>query len=138
MVAEHGQHCACPLATRWQCGHGRRKLGTPDLATLSAVGAAPRSRRGVAASYALVVGFVGAVLGALVGFIPGVAITYPLTSNSSYFASETGVVGTPGTGPFLDIPWLLILGLVVALPLLTAMIVGLTARSRLPLAARLT
>ena len=51
----------------------------PDLATLSAVGAAPRTRRGVAAAYALVVGLVGSVLGALVGAVPGVAITYPLT-----------------------------------------------------------
>jgi hypothetical protein len=31
----------------------------PDLATLSAVGSAPRTRRAVAASYALVVGLVG-------------------------------------------------------------------------------
>lgn len=112
----------------------------PDLATLAAVGAAPRSRRGVAASYALVVGFVGAVLGALVGFIPGVAITYPLTASSADFctAQDNGPLACGPSGPFLDIPWLLIVGLVVALPLLTALVVGLTARSRLPLAARLT
>ena len=54
----------------------------PDLATLSAVGASPRTRRGVAAAYALVVGLVGAALGTVVGFIPGVAITYPLTYDS--------------------------------------------------------
>ena len=42
----------------------------PDLATLSAVGAAPRTRRRVAAAYALVIGFVGAVLGAVVGLHP--------------------------------------------------------------------
>lgn len=112
----------------------------PDLATLSAVGAAPRSRRGVAASYALVVGFVGAVLGALVGFVPGVAITYPLTGQTQGVCSSNanGVFTCETSGHFLDIPWLMILGLVVALPLLTALIVGLTARSRLPLAARLT
>ena len=96
----------------------------PDLATLAAVGAAPRTRRGVAASYALVVGFVGAILGAGVGFIPGVAISRPLTSSS-------------GSGPYLDIPWLMIGALVLVLPLLTAAIVGLSARSRLPLVARL-
>ena len=102
----------------------------PDLATLSAVGAAPRARRRVAAAYALVIGFVGAVLGAGVGFIPGVAISRPLTSGvgSSGFAPD---------GPFLAIPWLLILAIVVALPLLTAAVVGLSARSRLPLVARL-
>ncbi|PVG84242.1 hypothetical protein DDE18_00975 [Nocardioides gansuensis] len=105
----------------------------PDLATLSAVGAAPRTRRGVAASYAVVVGFVGALLGAAVGFIPGVAISRPLTSMNQGFVQ--GV--QQGSGPYLDIPWLLILTLVVALPLLTAAIVGLTARSRLPLVARL-
>jgi putative ABC transport system permease protein len=98
----------------------------PDLATLSAVGASPRRRRGVAASYALVVGFVGAALGAAVGFIPGLAITVPLTAPAY-----------SDTGPFLDVPWLLILGLVVGLPLVTALIVGLATRSRLPLVARL-
>ena len=54
----------------------------PDLATLSAVGASPRTRRGVASAYAVVVGLVGAVLGAAVGFIPGIAVTWPLTSSS--------------------------------------------------------
>ena len=100
----------------------------PDLATLSAVGAAPRARRRVAASYALVVGSVGAVLGAAVGFIPGVAISRPLTSANW---------GTGEHGPYLDIPWLLVVTIVLALPLLTAAVVGLTARSRLPLVARL-
>ena len=102
----------------------------PDLATMAAVGAAPRTRRRVAASYALVVGVVGALLGAGVGLIPGIAITRPLTS-------MTGYDGMPDTGPFLDVPWLLIAALVLALPLLTAGVVGLTTRSRLPLVARL-
>lgn len=100
----------------------------PDLATLSAVGATPRTRRGVAASYALVVGLVGSVLGALVGAVPGVAITYPLTQG--YGALEQ-------SQHFLDVPWLLVLGVVLGLPLLTAALVGLTARSRLPITARL-
>ncbi len=99
----------------------------PDLATLAAVGAAPRTRRGVAAAYALSIGMVGAVLGAAVGFIPGIAITYPLTRG--YLPSAPS--------HYLSIPWLLILGLVVALPVGTALVVGLSARSRLPLVARL-
>ena len=76
------------------------------------------------------VGLVGALLGAAVGLIPGIAVTWPLTSNS-------GLDGGPPTGPFLDIPWLMVLGLVVVLPLVTALVVGLFARSRLPLVARL-
>lgn len=114
----------------------------PDLATLSAVGAAPRTRRGVAAAYALVVGFVGAVLGAAVGFVPGLAVARPLTT----MPGDTCVVQGFGSctptnvdvGPFVDVPWLLVLGIVVVLPLLTAAVVGLTARSRLPLVARLS
>ena len=108
----------------------------PDLATLSAVGASPRTRRGVGAAYALVVGFVGAVLGATVGFIPGVAVAFPLTSDTfgGWIAGEE-VYET--TGPFIDVPWALIVGLVVLLPLLTAAVVALFTRSRMPLVARL-
>ncbi len=102
----------------------------PDLATLSAVGAAPRARRRIAAAYALVIGFVGAILGVAVGFIPGIAISRPLTAS---FGSS----GPGPDGPFLAIPWLLIGSIVLALPLLTAAVVGLSARSRLPLVARL-
>lgn len=104
----------------------------PDLATLSAVGAAPRTRRLVAAAYAVLVAFVGAVLGAVVGAIPGLAIARVLTISSGYGD------GSATMGPFLDVPWLLILGLVLGLPVLTALVVGLVSRSRLPLTARLT
>jgi putative ABC transport system permease protein len=100
----------------------------PDLATLSAVGASPRMRRAVAAAYAVSVGVVGAVLGAAVGFVPGIAVTYPLTRDFS---------GGSGPSHYLAIPWLEIVGLVVLLPLVTALVVGLLARSRLPLVARL-
>jgi putative ABC transport system permease protein len=99
----------------------------PDLATLSAVGASPRTRRAVASAYAVAIGFVGAVLGAAVGFIPGVAVSYPLTR--SYFG--------PGPSHYLSIPWLEILAVVVALPVVTALVVGLVTRSRLPMVARL-
>lgn len=100
----------------------------PDLATLSAVGAAPRERRLVAACYALVVGGLGAILGALVGLVPGIAATWPMTGHSWEYG---------GPSHYLDIPWLLILGVVVGLPLFTALVVGLCARSRLPLVARI-
>lgn len=112
----------------------------PDLATLSAVGSAPRTRRAVAAAYALVVGGVGALLGAAVGLVPGIAVTWPLTASSGAWVGEgSGSVSgdMPSTGPFLDIPWLLVGGLVVLLPLLTALVVALFSRSRLPMVARL-
>jgi putative ABC transport system permease protein len=118
----------------------------PDLATLSAVGASPRTRRGIAAAYALVVGVVGAALGAVVGFVPGLAIAYPLTyqagdvltSGKDVTHLSTPAGGALASGPFIDVPWLMVVGLVVGLPLLTALVVGLVARSRLPLVARLS
>jgi putative ABC transport system permease protein len=109
----------------------------PDLATLSAVGASPRTRRGVAAAYAVVVGAIGALMGAAVGFIPGIAVTWPLTSQGySSGGCENGCTIT-NSGPYLDVPWLMVLALVVVLPAATALVVGLFARSRLPLVARL-
>lgn len=96
----------------------------PDLATMAAVGARPRTRRRVAAAYALVVGGVGALLGAPVGLIPGIAISRPLTRDW-----ETGATA-------LEIPWPLIALVVLGLPLLTAAVVGACARGRLPLTAR--
>ncbi len=101
----------------------------PDLATLSAVGAGPRARRFVAASYALVLGLIGALVGAAIGFVPGIAATYPLTSNT--WRSDASSSHT------VAIPWLLIGVIVVALPLLTAAVVGLFAKSRLPVVARI-
>ena len=110
----------------------------PDFATMSAVGAAPRTRRFVAASYAATIGLVGAVLGAAVGFVPGIAITYPLTGTSWLPEGATSPDGSALPDHFIDIPWLLVGGLVLLLPLLTATIVGLTSRSRLPMISRLS
>lgn len=104
----------------------------PDLATLGAVGAAPRTRRTVAAAYALVVGAVGSVLGALVGLVPGIAVTYPLTRPIDYGS------GVAGPTHHLDVPWVLLGVVVVGLPLLSALVVAVTSRSRLPLVARPT
>lgn len=98
-----------------------------DLATLAAVGASPGTRRRVAAAYALVVGAVGAALGAVVGLVPGIAVAVPLTS---------ATYGPVPTGPYVDVPWLLVGGLVVVLPVLTSALVLATSRSRLPLVAR--
>jgi putative ABC transport system permease protein len=110
----------------------------PDFATMSSVGAAPRTRRLVAASYAMAVGVVGAALGALVGFVPGIAVTYPLTSTTWAPPDSTDATGAVLPDHFLDVPWLLVLGLVVVLPLFTAAVVGLASRSRLPMVSRLS
>lgn len=104
----------------------------PDLATLASVGAAPRTRRAIAASFALVVGLTGALIGVALGFLPGVAITYPLTGGE-----WVQQIDPSQPSHYLDIPWLFIGSLVVALPLVTALVVSAATRSRLPLVSRL-
>ncbi|MGY1843609.1 FtsX-like permease family protein [Modestobacter sp. SYSU DS0875] len=99
----------------------------PDLATLAAVGAAPRTRRLVAMGSAAVIGGTGALLGVLVGLGPGIAVAYPLTS------TDYGM----GARPLIDVPWLLLTVVAVVVPLLAVVGTGLFVRSRLPMAGRL-
>ncbi|MFI5624547.1 FtsX-like permease family protein [Nocardioides sp. NPDC051685] len=101
----------------------------PDLATLSAVGAPTRTRRGVAAAYALVIALLGAIPGALIGFVPGIAVSFPLTAEG--WPERDSVASH-----YLEVPWDLVGIVVVGLPLLIAIIVAVTTRSRLPMVAR--
>ncbi|RYJ07466.1 MAG: FtsX-like permease family protein, partial [Actinomycetales bacterium] len=102
----------------------------PDFATLAAVGAAPRTRRWAAGSQALVLALLGTVLGVVVGFAPGLAVTWPLTAES--FVSGSSTVG----GPTIDIPWTMLLGLVVVVPLGAAAVATVFTRSRLTMVRR--
>ncbi len=101
----------------------------PDLATLSAVGARTRTRRGVAAAYAIVIALLGAIPGAIIGFVPGIAVSYPLTAEGWPARDDVA-------SHYLVIPWSLVGIVVVGLPLLIALIVAVTTRSRLPMVAR--
>lgn len=101
-----------------------RSDARPDLATLSAVGASPRSARAIAMGQAAVVAVLGSAVGLAIGFIPGIAVTYPLTTQGW----RPGGAGEE-LAPVIDIPWSLLGGLVVAVPLLALLVVGLTTRS---------
>ena len=96
-----------------------------DSGTLAAVGATRRTRRAFAAAQAMVVGFVGAVLGIAVGLVPGIAITYPLTVSYEYDA-VTGADHV--TGPYLAIPWAPLLLVVLGVPLLAGALSALAIR----------
>jgi putative ABC transport system permease protein len=100
-----------------------------DLATMAAVGAAPSTRRRIAMSQAAVVAALGAGLGLLAGLVPGIAIAYPLTGQGG------DAVGLSST-VYVDVPWLVLLVLVVAVPALAVLTAGVFTRSRLPMVAR--
>jgi putative ABC transport system permease protein len=97
-----------------------------DMATFAAVGATRRTRRALAASQAMVVGLVGAVLGVAMGLVPGIAISYPLTAESGAFDPGTGGVLPPTH--FLAIPWLPLGLVVVGVPLLAGLLSALAIR----------
>ena len=100
----------------------------PDFATLAAVGAAPSTRRFVAMGSAAAIGGTGALLGLAVGFAPGIAIAYPLTVDG--WSTAPGEV-------VIDVPWLLLAGVGVLVPLLAVAVTGLAVRSRLPMERRI-
>ncbi|MGL4174234.1 MAG: FtsX-like permease family protein [Actinomycetota bacterium] len=102
----------------------------PDFATLAAIGAKQRTRRIMAAAQAVVIGLLGTITGIVVGFAPGIALTWPVTASVS---EETGKYGTP----VIDIPWLVLLGVGIGVPLLAAVVTGLFTRSRMPMTRRL-
>jgi putative ABC transport system permease protein len=91
----------------------------PDLATLAAVGAAPRVRRVLSMAQAATVAGLGAGLGVLAGLIPAVAV----------------IAARPEFD--LVLPWTSLAATVVGVPLLAALCVGAFSRGRLPLERRL-
>jgi putative ABC transport system permease protein len=103
----------------------------PDLATLAAVGARPRTRRIMAGAQALVIGLLGALSGVLVGLVPGIAVTWPLTSTSWSSGSQQP------HGPIIAIPWAMLIVIAVAVPVIAAGFASGVVRSRLPLTRRL-
>jgi putative ABC transport system permease protein len=84
----------------------------PDDATLASLGAAPGIRRRLRAWEAWLLATSGMVLAVVFGFVPGIAI-----------------VQAQGKGDPLVFPWLTVLVLVVAVPLLAAAIGWLSART---------
>lgn len=98
--------------------------GRADDATLAAVGAPRGLRRQISFWQGLVIAGVGAASGTLAGLLPAGAIT-ALSGSASYSLRLE------------DIPWWPIAGIALGLPLLVALVNGLTSR-RTPVLARRT
>ncbi|MFE7505290.1 FtsX-like permease family protein [Promicromonospora sp. NPDC057488] len=91
----------------------------PDLATLEAVGAAPRTRRLVVAAHAGAISVVGTLLGIGAGGVLGAALVH----------LQRPWVPADVTGAWaVEVPWLWLLGLAVTLPVLAIGSAWLAAR----------
>lgn len=116
------------LVVTWLAAGLAAAESRPDLATLEAVGAAPWTRRTVAAAQAGAISVVGTVLGLGAGGALGVTLVRLMRSWET--ASTAGAWG-------VEVPWLWLAGLVVALPALAIGAAWLATRSGLLLTRRL-
>jgi putative ABC transport system permease protein len=96
-----------------------------DLATLAAVGAAPRIRRTLSGFQCGVIAAMGALLGAVSGVVPAVALR----------KVEQAAAGTDRVVSIV-FPWSQMALTVVALPLLAVVLAALLSRSRIALVRR--
>ena len=90
-----------------------------DHATLAGVGASPRLRKALAGSQALFTSGVGALLGTIAGVVPALLLVLSTDMRTA-----------------VEVPWLHLLALVVAVPLAGAALAWAGARSGLPLSRR--
>ncbi|KAB2342415.1 FtsX-like permease family protein [Actinomadura rudentiformis] len=107
----------------------------PDLATLAAVGARPRTRRLLMMGQAGFIAILGCWLGMLAGLAPGIAVARPLTSQDRAPA-EPGSIDTMSHGTIVAIPWELLGAIGIVVPLIAMLAAGLFTRSRLPMVRR--
>jgi putative ABC transport system permease protein len=124
----------------------------PELVTMGAVGASPRVRRLFAMWAAAVVAAVGALLGVLAGIAPAWAavrsidlIMDPAACLWSPLGPSIGGQGGDVRGTVycdvplavpLDVPWMLLVVVVIGLPVVSGLLFAAFTRSRLPLPRR--
>ncbi|QMU75227.1 FtsX-like permease family protein [Streptacidiphilus sp. PB12-B1b] len=101
-----------------------------DLATLAAVGAAPRIRRVLSGFQCAVIAAMGALLGSAAGLVPAWALWH-YENSPGQGADPTGPVSAP-----LVMPWTTLAAIVVGLPLLAWLLAAGCTRSRMVLSRR--
>ncbi|MFD0261720.1 FtsX-like permease family protein [Kitasatospora indigofera] len=104
-----------------------------DLATLAAVGAGPGIRRRLSGFQCAAVAALGAVLGALAGFVPAAAVQRVENLGAVPRVDAAGI--SLGTHP-LVVPWPYLAALVAGLPLLAWLVAAGLTRSRVALTRR--
>ena len=109
------------------------------MGTFAAVGATRMTRRNLAAAQAGSLGVVGALLGTLVGFVPGIAIARATTGIAPNEAGYLAEGQTPATvDPTVVIPWLQLAVPILLVPALAALLAWLAIRKAPTVTRRLT
>ncbi|MET8545117.1 ABC transporter permease [Kitasatospora sp. NPDC004799] len=104
-----------------------------DLTTLAAVGAEPRIRRSLSGFQCGVIAAMGALLGAVCGVVPGVALRKVEAAANSYPGMTAEELANKAT---LVFPWPTIAATVLVLPVLAAALAAVMTRSRITLLRR--
>ncbi|MFF4922176.1 FtsX-like permease family protein [Kitasatospora sp. NPDC001261] len=104
-----------------------------DLTTLAAVGAEPRIRRSLSGFQCGVIAAMGALLGAVCGVVPGVALRKVEAATGGYPGMSAAELANKAIVVF---PWPTIAATVVLLPLLAAGLAAVMTRSRITLLRR--
>jgi putative ABC transport system permease protein len=109
------------------------------MGTFAAVGATRMTRRNLAAAQAGSLGVVGALLGTLVGFVPGIALARATTGIAPNEAGYLAEGQTPATvDPTVVIPWLQLAVPILLVPALAALLAWLAIRKAPTVTRRLT
>lgn len=95
-----------------------------DLSTLAAVGAPGWMRRRFSGWSALVVAAVGCLLGGLLGLVPAYGLTRLIYQTGGF------------TKPFFEVPWIPVLTVICALPVLAFLVATATTRSKINVMSR--
>jgi putative ABC transport system permease protein len=115
---------AAAIATALAAADGRA-----DLATLAAVGASPRVRRGLSLSQSGVIAGLGSLLGALAGLGGAVAVLVALNRGQADL--------WPAPTPYpVTVPWFNLGVALLVVPVVAMLGAGLLTRSRLPIERR--
>ena len=108
------------------------------MGTFAAVGATRTTRRNLAAAQAGSLGVIGALLGTLVGFVPGIALARATTRVPMSPASYDAAGAQTLLDPTVVIPWLQLAVPILVVPALAAMLAWLAIRKAPTVTRRLT
>ncbi|MEO3860050.1 FtsX-like permease family protein [Acrocarpospora sp. B8E8] len=113
----------------------------PDLDTMAAIGASPWTRRLTVAGQGAFIAGLGTLVGLAAGLVPGSLAAWAVTGapdGGIRYGADTATIPEFASTPIVDVPWMLLAGTALVLPLLAALITGVFTRAGVRPLRRLT